>query len=258
MDNLNDNNLKDINVLADKSQRLAKAVYLVSSFISDNDPIKRKLKEEALSLLEDCRGFVPQNSVLDTSSASVDYLRLERLGQHFQLLFSWLDLATTSGFISEMNFSILRQEITALLSSITRLNDPNAIHKFISNQTSTNTLASPTEVFNSNLKDKYLDHKTVLKNLDQTYSPKTKSIPAPLSRSEKPAGSHQPKAQDKVNRKKNILDFVTGKGWTSIKDIAAVVTDCSEKTIQRELLELVAKGRLKKQGERRWSRYMAA
>lgn len=41
-----------------------------------------------------------------------------------------------------------------------------------------------------------------------------------------------------------------------IKDITLHLKDVSEKTIQRELLLLVAKGVLKKKGERRWSRYI--
>jgi DeoR/GlpR family transcriptional regulator of sugar metabolism len=41
----------------------------------------------------------------------------------------------------------------------------------------------------------------------------------------------------------------------SIKDISLVLTDCSEKTIQRELNSLVLKGQLKKTGAKRWSRY---
>jgi len=40
-----------------------------------------------------------------------------------------------------------------------------------------------------------------------------------------------------------------------VKDFAKVITDISEKTIQRELLDLVQRGVIKKEGERRWSRY---
>jgi len=41
----------------------------------------------------------------------------------------------------------------------------------------------------------------------------------------------------------------------TIKDFSKVITDCSEKTIQRELLDMVEKGIIKKEGERRWSKY---
>ena len=59
-------------------------------------------------------------------------------------------------------------------------------------------------------------------------------------------------------RQEAITRFVKEKKEVNIKDILnvpSIVKGSSEKTIQRELLRLVALGVLKKQGERRWSRY---
>lgn len=61
-----------------------------------------------------------------------------------------------------------------------------------------------------------------------------------------------------TDRSQRILAIVKAKGIVSIGDVSAVVTDCSEKTIQRELLALVDRGVLKKEGERRWSTYRLA
>jgi hypothetical protein len=57
-------------------------------------------------------------------------------------------------------------------------------------------------------------------------------------------------------RLEKILAFVRENKQSSIKDIAAVVRDCSEKTIQRELGVLISRGLVKKIGERRWSVYI--
>ncbi|MDZ4225877.1 MAG: DeoR family transcriptional regulator [Patescibacteria group bacterium] len=54
-----------------------------------------------------------------------------------------------------------------------------------------------------------------------------------------------------------ILDFVKTNNEVSIKDIAAVVRDCSEKTIQRDLNTMIERGLVVRQGERRWSTYRA-
>ena len=43
-----------------------------------------------------------------------------------------------------------------------------------------------------------------------------------------------------------------------IKDVAPLISGCSEKTVQRELGEMVASGILRKIGEKRWSRYTLA
>lgn len=55
-----------------------------------------------------------------------------------------------------------------------------------------------------------------------------------------------------------ILNFIQKNKQASIKDIAAVVKGCSEKTIQRELGSLIEQGLVRKVGERRWSVYMPA
>lgn len=59
-------------------------------------------------------------------------------------------------------------------------------------------------------------------------------------------------------RRDTIVSFIKDKGRVSIKDVASVVTDVSEKTLQRELLSLVDEGELLKVGERRWSTYEIA
>lgn len=70
----------------------------------------------------------------------------------------------------------------------------------------------------------------------------------------------QPKSVQKEHnvRMARILEFVQKNKSVSIKDIAGVITDCSEKTIQRELAALIGQGLVKKVGERRWSLYLPA
>ena len=63
------------------------------------------------------------------------------------------------------------------------------------------------------------------------------------------------KVKDKNSRQDIILSMLKSGVKLTIKDFAQNIKDCSEKTIQRELLSLVSKGVLKKEGERRWSKY---
>lgn len=60
------------------------------------------------------------------------------------------------------------------------------------------------------------------------------------------------------DRRARIRAVVREKGQASIKDISDVVTDCSEKTIQRELNAMIKDGIVVREGERRWSRYSVA
>lgn len=57
------------------------------------------------------------------------------------------------------------------------------------------------------------------------------------------------------DRKTRILTVLEAAGEASIKDLSDVIRDCSEKTIQRELNDLIEKGKVIRIGERRWSRY---
>lgn len=57
---------------------------------------------------------------------------------------------------------------------------------------------------------------------------------------------------DRAERIKTVLE---AKPQATIKDIAEVITDVSEKTIQRELNSLIEKGQVVREGERRWSKY---
>lgn len=95
-------------------------------------------------------------------------------------------------------------------------------------------------------------------------SPKSKSTntAAPTKRRQRvqiPAGDISTDAYlvysqmtDRAERIKTVLE---AKPAASVKDIAEVITDVSEKTIQRELNSLIEKGQVIREGERRWSKY---
>ena len=61
-----------------------------------------------------------------------------------------------------------------------------------------------------------------------------------------------------VDRSVRIKTVLEAKPEATIKDIAEVITDVGEKTIQRELNSLIEKGQVIRQGERRWSKYSLA
>lgn len=57
------------------------------------------------------------------------------------------------------------------------------------------------------------------------------------------------------SRRTRILTIIEAKGEVSIKDITDIITDVSEKTIQRELNAMIEDNQIKRIGERRWSKY---
>ncbi len=63
------------------------------------------------------------------------------------------------------------------------------------------------------------------------------------------------KPSSSPDRRTRIHTILEAKGEATIKDISEIVTDCSEKTVQRELNAMIEQNVVKRHGERRWSKY---
>jgi predicted transcriptional regulator len=102
--------------------------------------------------------------------------------------------------------------------------------------------------------DLYKGH--VKDNKDDIPVEPTKTRPqSNISHSTKKNNSSQKAPEDKDARLSIITRLLREKGKSSIKDIYDQFSGISEKTIQRDLQALVAKGTVKKEGEKRWSTY---
>lgn len=75
------------------------------------------------------------------------------------------------------------------------------------------------------------------------------------TRTKTSATGEQKTVETQESRRERILALLKDKGEASIKDISEVITDCSEKTIQRDLNSLIKDSLVKREGERRWSKY---
>ena len=71
----------------------------------------------------------------------------------------------------------------------------------------------------------------------------------------RPRGVSSPVSLGSKNRREAILEIIRLRTVVSIKDISDSIKDCSEKTIQRELMDMIKDNTIIKEGERRWSRY---
>ncbi|MBP6924314.1 MAG: hypothetical protein KBB78_01975 [Candidatus Pacebacteria bacterium] len=89
-------------------------------------------------------------------------------------------------------------------------------------------------------------------SLDQRQAPRRRAVTIPEGDISSDAYFVYSKLTDRAERIKTVLE---AKPQATIKDIADIITDVSEKTIQRELNSLIEKGQVVREGERRWSRY---
>jgi DNA-binding transcriptional ArsR family regulator len=152
----------------------------------------------------------------------------------------WCDLsvslATAARFLTPEQSLVLRDALRGLLSDVRRYVTPSAAGR------SLDALHTPGYVPGTTRS------RPTAGRASGASAPAFRSAPA----APRPSTPSSPAATDRRGR---IEAIVRDKGEVTIKDISDVITDVSEKTIQRELIDMIAEGVVLKTGERRWSRY---
>jgi len=242
-----------------RTAKLSSALYLVTNLISDSEPIKWKLRERTLSLLSDIASlrykFASEKMRFfsETQSGVMDILAL-------------LEVARAGGLISEMNFQILKYEyekLTNLMADKYFIENEaeESIRGFLKEEREEEALSRDRNITPKQyLKGQYnvLEKKDTIpsyKGHDETPSVKETFGENTQEAKIKTRASGEHKATSKIDRKNIILRLVKEKRDINVKDVTAVIPGLSEKTIQRELITLVKNNVLKKEGEKRWSRY---
>ena len=259
-----------------KTERIVSALYLTSSLFSDSEPIKWQLREVGVAVIARVLSLTdsPLSKPETVSKIKSDLLRL----------LSLLDIASNAGFISEMNFSILKKELESIVETLLLKVSPNDMSGAISGKLNKEFFALPRQLFFSapNPQDfSRLSDSTNEPNAEQlqgslyswadvsrledAYKRQNKGhgndiqsfTQSPLVRKAGHNNKGQNLGSDAVpnSRELTIIKMLKDKSNLTIRDFFLVIKGCSEKTIQRELLRLVRIGVLKKSGERRWSRY---
>lgn len=280
-------------MIAKKSERLVTALYLVTDLIDGNDPIKNGLRKNCVALLSSMNALA-QMDVKDKltefkmSLRSVtEIISLLHVASTTGLISDMNGIILTEGFrtlqlVLEKKQPILTRDMLtidseeALSSSVTQ-------HSGIVS-TSYDVL-TPLGMARAQEKNAQGDVGSVLKRQSTAQVPQGNTSPEAKEKvsSTKRQEDGQQKGQVSVpsvrsvllqhttpvpqalpssfqNRKQTRREqivslFVKGVD-VSIKDIAARIKGCSEKTIQRELNALVYDNVIERIGEKRWSRYI--
>ncbi|HEY4528400.1 MAG TPA: hypothetical protein VJJ48_01045 [Candidatus Paceibacterota bacterium] len=191
-------NLKDMSDIDKKTHKLATALYFVTSFFSDQEPLKWRLRSLSTELVSE--GIKDKN------------MAIKEIG-------SLLNMAKSVGLVSETNYGILANEFSKVEFTLPEF------------------LSLPEPKKEEIIKDNTSKIETV----------------------EKPVLSDFGAVSVKKNKRQSIIiALLKRKKEIMIKDATPLISGCSEKTVQRELGEMVASGILRKIGEKRWSRYTLA
>lgn len=256
--------------LLKKTERLVAAAYLVSDLLSDNDPLKWKLRDNAISFLDLVTSFV--------SNDMTSRMFVTAIGDEIEAISGLLEVGVLTGGMSQMNVSILKKEFDDVYRlTIEKYSQGGTSQRHIMDQTffeisegndvsykrqipsPRHAVESPQEVITSgsesvphkpsevSFKPPVEEHK--VKDASQRAVPTA----APIKKIQA-AASGQSKAA-KSSRRDAVLKILAKKNGMYIKDISSQFADCSEKTIQRELNTLIKDGLVRREGERRWSIY---
>lgn len=257
-----------------KTEKLTTALYMVTSFLSDNEPLKWKLRERAVDLLSGI------SNARNSNTSEVENIYADHSFSVEEIV-SLLEVAAASKLISEMNFSILKKEYLSLKSLID--SDEYAEKKtgrFIFSQNFFPKREELESVANEHkllIKDNTQESDATTEEENATDSKgQIRSItphttpPTPQGQKNNFIGRTPVKKTNlqtrtprtfkdikagKTNRRGLVLKLFKKNKELTIKDISREISGCSEKTIQRELIAMVSSGVLNKKGERRWSRY---
>jgi hypothetical protein len=204
-----------------KSHRIASAIYLVTGFFNDSEPMKWRLRTLSNDL------------VSEKEKDKISTIR------DISALFT---VAKTAGLISEANYEILVRELSRFREMIEVPLDQSIFQAPLSYE---KALPEPKE--QEPVKDK--------KPYEEVKPAKSELLDEIPTRPLKQFGAVSVK---KNSRQSVIIALLKRKKEIMIKDVSPLISGCSEKTIQRELSAMVAAGILRKIGDKRWSRYSLA
>lgn len=276
-------NSKTQHDLVVRTNKIVTALYMVTDCIEDDEPLRKALRVRGIELIESVNRTI-HGRAGGARPAAADALDCR------SAISSLLSVAVSMGFVSSMNASILDREfeaLAAMLSSMIGSSAGEAGMALVPSSVAAVSLSAyrPHADLGGQMPAPQAGSQP---SMSRT-SPAAPSYQPERSRDyhgrtdsrhrSQPAASAAPKAAlparkpeikeqkapvsvtadaPKTDRREIILKLVRQKGEVAIKDVTDLISDCSEKTIQRELVAMVESGILKKTGEKRWSRYSLA
>lgn len=265
----------DNSVSHTKAEKLITALYMVTNLMDYNDSLRTKIRSTGNEILVDVHYL--EDSLKDKSNLS------KAIKNNIKLIMSFLNIAETVNNISEMNSQILKNEFIKLA---------NSIEEMVSKDISINDLFSDIEIdrveflnpsierTNFSKKDEYNKiNKESLKGqifkrhpMIPVKNTNTKSISVGIQKSSDLLRTLSKKVSSvsgsnnfddlRKTRRDQITKVIKTIKQGTIKDIKdksnGVLYNIGDKTLQRELIDMVRTGVLKKTGEKRWSFYSLA
>ncbi len=223
--------------LCDKVQHITQAVYRVTDILPDREPLKWEMREKAVSLFTALTSF--QNK---------DYLEklraIEKSEKTIEQIIVILSLLPAGMLISGLNFEILKNEYLAVKKAISQEKIVPDLNAFVLGGEAPFKLpAISIPETPASREQESIGH-----NNGQTNGQERQK-----NNSHKKSVIPKTSTED---RKQRILEILKTKQKVSVGELSVLFSEFSEKTIQRDLVEMADKGILRKEGDKRWRIYI--
>lgn len=263
-----------------KTNKLITALYMVTDIMEKDEPIRSKLRTLGVEILSDINSKNLTHSIKDTDQKVQEILLL-------------LSIAEDMNFISSMNSNILKKEFGELKIALLEYKESSSffgtkstLSEFFIEEDNAEEIQQKTKIQNTKSIGEYsLRHlnptrigvqkgSTFMQALSDRIAVRPREENTrPIDRVNRPINKFASPIKQmsvtktkedfellKKQRQEEILKIVKqSPDGASITDIRSkgkeIFSTTSEKTLQRELVNMVSVGVLKKTGSKRWSKY---
>lgn len=241
-----------------KSEKISSAIYLITNFVKDNEPIKTKIRDASLKLLLTVLSFI------DAREEELRVNLLDVLKKTLELS-SLFDLSFRAGLVSEMNYSVIRRELDLLTEELSgRIRKKGGVSGTVSREFFA-VDGRPSYVSFSKKESPENSEISQTAGKDESFA--SARLPADSDREDKghlSGDKGQKRSQEKApvilsdkkgERTDKIISALKQNKEMTVKELSVFIRNFSEKTIQRDLNFLLSKGIVLRFGDKRWSRY---
>jgi DNA-binding transcriptional ArsR family regulator len=247
-----------------KLEKISTAIYMITNFFKDTEPLKTKLRDSGLNLI------VQTLSFMDIREENMNVFVTDILRKLLEIS-TLIDLSFRAGLISEMNYTIIKRELDnisdELVGRIKKKAGTLLLNKeFFSIEGKPSITYSRKEITSSisrdssspEFKQSFVNQSTnsASLNINQVSEVQNKGQEKILE------SKGQIDRQELVNtynkkteRLDKIINALRQHNEMTVKELSIYIRNCSEKTIQRDLNLLLARGVVTRYGDKRWSKY---
>lgn len=236
-------------VCSQKMGKIAAALHLVADIMPDGEPLANSLHHQSLVMMR--TGYAAIGKSPLTSEILIGIL------MSIDQVLALVDIGSIARTISRMNADILtgelnkvRELIVDMIHTIKKTEQSFVLSQYAVHHPVIHTELLQDTGFDTRLKDYQSkrhqnDIKTTLitQNDNQNDIIKIKTT----------SSGNVPR----IGRQKDILNIIKSANDTTLALLKIKIPDCSEKTLQRELVSLIEMGLIRKEGNKRWTTYRA-